>query len=47
MSSVEIITCPNCKGDWVEDDGDCFVCFNCLTSGESDELIVSEVDINE
>jgi len=40
----EIETCPSCGSDWVDNDGDCFVCFNCLASGEQDELIIVEVD---
>lgn len=39
-----IETCPSCGSDYVENDGDCFVCFDCLDSGEQDELIITKVD---
>ena len=35
--------CPSCGGEFIENDGDCFVCFDCLDSGPQDELIIHEV----
>lgn len=41
---MQIETCPHCGSDLIENDGDAYICFDCLMSGTPEEIITIEVE---